>query len=189
MSGDPGESYFRPTLAQDRVSGVRANSFSAPPIVIGELREGEGGKLNLSRSAQSKLHANRAQRTKVNSHGSALGPHLSEDHHETSRLQPSGNWSRLSTSGCSQGLAFLGSRRNRSVAGWFYDVREERRPGIDPQKSVTGFRFGGRGRGRPDNIVKKPAKFSRFFRCLQIFQIFWSIVASFFFQFHNNSKN
>ena len=117
--------------------------------------------------------------TTFNSHGSALGPHLSEDHHETSRLQPSGNWSRLSTSGCSQGLAFLGSRRNRSVAGWFYDVREERRPGIDPQKSVTGFRFGGRGRGRPENIVQKPAQFSRFFRCLQIFQIFRSIVVSF----------
>ena len=41
------------------------------------------------------------------------------------------------------------------LAGWFYDVREERRPGIDPQKSVTGFRFGGRGRGRPENIKKK----------------------------------
>ena len=64
--------------------------------------------------------------------------------------------------------------------GWFYDVREERRPGTDPQKSVTGFRFGGRGRGRPENIVQKPAKFSRFFRCLQIFQIFRSIVVSFF---------
>ena len=40
-------------------------------------------------------------------------------------------------------------------AGWFYDVRAERRPGTDPQKSVTGFRFGGRGRGRPENIMKK----------------------------------
>ena len=38
VSGDPGESYFLPTLAQDRVSEVRANSFSAPPILIGELR-------------------------------------------------------------------------------------------------------------------------------------------------------
>ena len=40
--------------------------------------------------------------------------------------------------------------------GWFYDVRAERRPDTDPQKSVTGFRFGGRGRGRPENILKKP---------------------------------
>ena len=40
--------------------------------------------------------------------------------------------------------------------GWFYDVRAERRPDTDPQKSVTGFRFGGRGRGRPENIMKKP---------------------------------
>ena len=71
------------------------------------------------RSAQSKLQSNRAQRTAVNSHGSALGPHLLEDHHETSRLQPSGNCSRLSTSGRSQGLAFLGSRRNRSFAAGF----------------------------------------------------------------------
>ena len=42
------------------------------------------------------------------------------------------------------------------LAGWFYDVREERRPGTDPQKSVTEFRFGGRDRGRPDNIVQNP---------------------------------
>ena len=40
--------------------------------------------------------------------------------------------------------------------GWFYDVRAERRPVTDPQKSVTVFRFGGRGRGRPENIINKP---------------------------------
>ena len=51
-------------------------------------------------------------------------------------------------------------------------MREERRPGTDPQKSVTEFRFGGRGRGRPENILQNPAYFSRFFKCLPNFSYF-----------------
>ena len=68
--------------------------------------------------------------------------------------------------------------------GWFYDVRAERRPGIDPQRSVTGLRFDGRGRGRPENIVIKNRSnfrdFSDVFKFFKFFDIFWSIVDSSF---------
>ena len=76
--------------------------------------------------------------------------------------------------------------------GWFYDVRAERRPVTDPQKSVTVFRFGGRGRGRPENIKNKNRfnfrDFSDVFKFLKFFDIFRSIVASSFHVIQNLQK-
>ena len=131
---------------------------------------------DILRSAQNKLHANRAQSqfTWVSSWPASLGGQSRNIATITLRqlLATLDIWTQSGTG--------VSRKPSESVfCGWFYDVREERRPGTDPQKSVTEFRFGGRGRGRPENIVQKPAQFSRFFRCLQIFQIFWSIVVSF----------
>ena len=137
--------------ALDRVSEVRANSFSAPPIVIGELRASAAEKERSKQITCKSSAAYYSQFTWVSSWPASLGG-LSRNIATTTLKQLLATLDIWTQSGTG-----VSRKPSESVfCGWFYDVREERRPGTDPQKSVTGFRFGGRGRGRPENIVKKP---------------------------------